>query len=700
MTNQASSVNLLILTSRAHEAADLITTLRNGGIPARGVYTDQCQRLVELTTTTDPVDLILCCTGDPAISLDSVMPHYWDIEADVPLILIADAADDPRPLLQALRDGARDLVERAQVERLQLVVTRELANLQVRQRLTHAETQLELCEQRAAELLESTEEAIAFVREGMHIHANGAYQRRFGFASPEELDGLPLLDLVAPEHQHAVRELLRRGDEADSDTQQRIRLSCLRADGSLFPAVLSIANAELAGEPCLRLIVQEAEASSPDEDEAFTDLDTGLPNRAAFVSALTQRLARAASAEQAGFGLLYVAINEFPDIIETVGLMRALEIAAGFGAALEQIALTQRGSRLVRFSDDSFMLLLEDVDLGEAKQLAVTVRREMRLPVVLPRRDTAQADCITGLALYDGAPTSANELIETAYADAHGVGAASGREDDALAAAPRPMAAGPTEPATDAADREIAEKIDEALQTDGFKLVYQPIISLLGDSQENYSVLVRLLDDAQRLHEAREIVGPAVRTGRIQAIDRWVIAKAIMEVATQRQRGQKINFFVNLAESTFLETTLLLWICDRLRDHEARGNWLTFQLQEIHARQHLAQLAKVTDGLKKIKSRIALSRFGHDEQPDSLLQALQVDFVLFAPDFAQGLSDDQRKQKRLMQLADLAREFNVKTVVTGVEDAATLTILWGAGIDYVQGNFLQRPSPVLSLEQD
>jgi EAL domain-containing protein (putative c-di-GMP-specific phosphodiesterase class I) len=48
-------------------------------------------------------------------------------------------------------------------------------------------------------------------------------------------------------------------------------------------------------------------------------------------------------------------------------------------------------------------------------------------------------------------------------------------------------------------------------------------------------------------------------------------------------------------------------------------------------------------------------------------------------------------------LANLAREFNVKTVVTGVEDARSLTILWTAGVDYVQGNFLQRPSPTLDI---
>jgi len=89
---------------------------------------------------------------------------------------------------------------------------------------------------------------------------------------------------------------------------------------------------------------------------------------------------------------------------------------------------------------------------------------------------------------------------------------------------------------------------------------------------------------------------------------------------------------------------------------------------------------------------VALNRFGAIPQPDALLQTIPVDFVLFQPEYAQGLADDMQKQKRLLELANLAREHKVRSVVTGVEEARALTILWNAGVDYVQGNFLQRPT--------
>jgi EAL domain-containing protein (putative c-di-GMP-specific phosphodiesterase class I) len=103
------------------------------------------------------------------------------------------------------------------------------------------------------------------------------------------------------------------------------------------------------------------------------------------------------------------------------------------------------------------------------------------------------------------------------------------------------------------------------------------------------------------------------------------------------------------------------------------------------------------EGLKKIKCRVAVNRFGATGRAQMLLQALPLDFVLLLPEYANQLADDKDKQQKLLELAALAREFNVKSVVTGVEDARTLTILWTAGVDYVQGNFLQRPSPTLEV---
>jgi EAL domain-containing protein (putative c-di-GMP-specific phosphodiesterase class I) len=141
-----------------------------------------------------------------------------------------------------------------------------------------------------------------------------------------------------------------------------------------------------------------------------------------------------------------------------------------------------------------------------------------------------------------------------------------------------------------------------------------------------------------------------------------------------------------------------VWICNRLRDLNARGSWLTFQFPEEDVRRNLPAVTKLADGLKTIKCRIALTRCGQSDNPDTLMESLPLDFLLFSHDFARGLAEDKAKQQQLTAFARLAREFNVKSIVTGVEDARALTVLWTAGIDYVQGNFLQRPSPSIEIQ--
>lgn len=231
-----------------------------------------------------------------------------------------------------------------------------------------------------------------------------------------------------------------------------------------------------------------------------------------------------------------------------------------------------------------------------------------------------------------------------------------------------------------------------ALEVDGLQLVYQPIVSLKGDSQESYSVLVRLREDDRTLRDAKDFPNAASRSDQMVAVDRWVIRKAIAEVAAQRVHGEKINFFVNVGEETVQEEKLLIWICDCLREFQARGNWLTFQVQEDHARRHAAVFSRLSEGLRKVRCRVALNRFGEGPNPDLLLRSLRLDYVKFVPELGQGLADDKSKRQRLQELTKLTREAGVKSVVTGVEDTRSLTLLWTAGIDYVQGNFLQKPS--------
>jgi EAL domain-containing protein (putative c-di-GMP-specific phosphodiesterase class I) len=66
--------------------------------------------------------------------------------------------------------------------------------------------------------------------------------------------------------------------------------------------------------------------------------------------------------------------------------------------------------------------------------------------------------------------------------------------------------------------------------------------------------------------------------------------------------------------------------------------------------------------------------------------------------FTHNLASDQELQDKLHEAHNKAKSFDVSTVAMGVEDANSLAVLWTVGVNYIQGNFLQKPSETISYD--
>lgn len=632
-------------------------------------------------------DLVLCCGYDRDVELDKVLTAYKGAKTDVPLILLADPEHWEASAGKARRAGARDIVRRADPEHLRLSVGRELADLQARRAAAALNARLRQCEQSALRLTEVTRAGVAFVQDGLHIEVNQAYARLFGQVSTEDVLATPLLDLIAPEHHAAIRDLLKSSDPSDPDTATLLDISCLRPDATRFEARLLASPSEFEGESCLRLILQPIETAYTCA-VATARADTAPPP--AGLKALIAEIESHIDEQRLvtrPFAIFFIRVAKIADVMHDMGLSIGLELLDEFSDTLARIV----GGRglLSRVSVDGFGLVVDGLDELGARTLAAELSTQARLPARAAVQDATVPDCQIGYFLVSDRASAPEDIINAAHRLCIGH-----RYAGDGAAGERETASAPAEDE----DEAIARKIEYALRNDRLKLVYQPIISLMGDSQENYSVLLRLFDEDENLLEAKDFIGTAIRRGLVEELDKWTIRSAIEVIGQQRRAGQGLSLFITLSEDTLRNPNIVLWICDCLREFDVRGNWLTIQFQEDVVVGNLASISKLVETLRKIKCRVAINRFGATERPEMLLQALALDFVLIRSELAQGLADDTAKQQRLLQLATLAREFNVKSVVTGVEDARALTVLWTAGVDYVQGNFLQRPSTTLEVQ--
>jgi len=541
-----TAIRLLILSSSRDRTEIIEASLRNGGLAVH------CTRIPNMDALEESLrsqggDLLLCCAFDPTINLHRTLETASEQgQDDLPVLVLFDADADPAELLRAMHEGVRDLIDKDDLERLRLVVDREIGDLQRRRELATLRLRLQESEQRCQDLIEGSREAIAFFQDGMHVQVNPAYLQMLGFQNRADVEDLSLLDIVDKAHHKAVRAALKELEAAPEHHSVTLNATCRRQDGSAAAFGLSISKGSIEGEPSLQLILRDKGPSARDleqkiQQRSYADTDTARLNPPPFQ-----------------------------------------EISP---------ALSQ--------------------------------------------------------------PEKASK------------------------------------------DAGILELLDKALHHDRFLLVYQPIVSLQGDSQENYAVMVRMLDEHNEELLPKVFISLAEQHGKMVEIDHWVIRHAIAALSALRQQGNKINFFIILSDAILLDDSLIPLVCDCLREYDARGNWLTFQIHEQCARDNLQAVVDLIDRLKKIKCQIALDHFGLLPKPDVLLDRLNVDYVKLDPSFVRKINNNQQKQDELNGLNEMAVRHKVRMIATAVENADSLAVLWTVGIAYIQGGFLQKPSSTI-----
>ena len=129
----------------------------------------------------------------------------------------------------------------------------EWADLEARRAQRVLEAQVRETERRCDTLIDSSRDPIAYVHEGMHIRANSAYLEMFGFDTFEDIEGMSLLDLVAPAHVASFKQLLKQLSKGEAPPP-RYELEARDLDGNSFPAVMEFTTASYEGEACIQIV--------------------------------------------------------------------------------------------------------------------------------------------------------------------------------------------------------------------------------------------------------------------------------------------------------------------------------------------------------------------------------------------------------------------------------------------------------------
>ncbi len=649
---------------------DYLKTLRNAGLAVHGSLAADPEDLGRRAA--EPACDLALLTSPDSPSYTAAVAALTRAAPERAFLVLAK--DPSAHLEHAGASGARDVIPAGRPDWLVFAVRRELDALHARRELASARARLAEAEARSNALIAASRDAIAYLHEGMHVDANRSYLELLGLKDSDDIEGLPVMDLVVPAERRRFREVLHQVEEQRLNREVETRF--VKAAGEPFLVRIECSPASVDGEACVQVVIRDAQRL----EERLARLSsrdplTGLLNRQTFAERLEQALEATGPLPATA---VLIGITNFVAYQEAVGLPRGDEL-------LRQVALTLSATvggevRLARFADHEFALLC-----APARDAEALTRRCLEM---LPPA-SGQGPPPT----YNAGIAAPTQPAVVGAADwLHRASRALRRAEALGPGALFRYAPGPPGDEAEAADASLLQLIDDALDNDRLYLRYQPIVSLRGDAREHYAVTVRLLNRNDTEVFPDDFLNHGSHADRLAEIDRWVVRTGIGELARQRRRGRKAVFFVSLSRAAVASESMLLWVCDCLRECQANGAWLVFQFREADLAAVSEPAKRLMDGLRKINCRIAVSHYTGRGRCAELLPLLPVDAVKLHPSFLTDLTGDIRRQRRLRETRQQLHELGIKTIATAVEEPQSLSLLWHAGVHYVQGFLLQRPT--------
>lgn len=680
------TVRLLIVDDSGENAETIVSMLRNSGIAVRPARPQNVEELGQIIGG-QPIDLVLAAPAQ-SIPLLQVTQQIAASGKDIPMILLAETINETE-WVEASANGIRAVALRSRPEHLLAVVRNEWTDLHARRGLRRIEAQMRETERRCDALISSSRDPIAYVHEGMHIRANEAYLEMFGFESFDDVEGISLLDMVAPQHVDGFKQLLKSLSKGEAPPPQ-YQVDARNQDGAVFAATMEFTPATYEGESCLQVVFRRRMEFDPElarevEDLRQRDQVTGLLNRQTFMLHVENAVAQAGRSE-GRFGLLLIEPDHYARLLPDIGL----DSADALIAALARVLADTVGdtAQLARFGEHSLAVLTEGA-FAQTEALADRIREAFAAQVFsIGERSATVTVSIGGVQVGEKIASIGQVLARATECQqaASELGNTSRIFDPA---------------AVDRVEEERIQRwvarINEALAGDGFQLHYQPVLNLGGEPLELYEAYLRL-DNNGELLSPTAFLGIAEEHGLLADINRWVVAHAISVLGERERVGHATHMMVKITPESFNDPQMVATIRRELQAHGVPGERLWLHAPEAKVFTHLRNAQQFLADVAPLGCRIGLEQFGSGLDSFQLLAHFQPQFLKLDRDFTSDFARTRENSEKIAEITTRAQEANIRTIAEFVADNGSMSLLFSAGVDYVQGEFVGPAAPAMNFD--
>jgi len=470
-----NNLRLLIVEESENDAESLANILLKAGHSIRFDYAREAEMLESALDVQIP-DIVLCGHGEGVISTETVQRILAQRKLSTPVFAIVDEA--PEAIVVAARKaGITAVASYDQPDHLQLLVAREIAVLQLQHRVAALEAAFTDCEKRCHTLIEGSSDAVAYIHEGMHCFTNQSYMKLFGIDSHEEVESIPILDIISSGHRDTFKNFLR-SFQSGSTEDNTLSISCVNHDHTDFDSTMEFTPASMGGEPCTQIIIRTNNSNKCELEEKIEtmmrdDNLTGLSNRQHFMSLIEENINTLDESGDAR-ALVYITLDGFKKIREENGIAASDIVLCDIARLLEQQCCKK--DILSRFGDFSYTILHHAGSDEQIQATGVKLLQDISGHMSEVNGHPVTMTCSIGICAINEYSKDAQKILTHADTACEVARSSGGNRIHTHS----PVI---EEQITGAHEMEWDEVIRKIIDEERFYLAYQPIVSLTGDTR-------------------------------------------------------------------------------------------------------------------------------------------------------------------------------------------------------------------------
>lgn len=429
------------------------------------------------------------------------------------------------------------------------------------------------------------------------------------------------------------------------------------------------------------------------EYESSYDSLTHLPNRRVMLEKIEEAMHQQYIGEIKGFIFLYIDLDNFKRINDSVGHFSGDELLVKIADRLKKIVRPK--DLIARLGGDEFGVILHNIQTNQEAQFVVERLIKSVSETLIVSGYTVMPALSVGVlpVSQESGHVSAEEVLRDAdlalnYAKASGKG--------------RVAFFSPEMRRDIVKEFEISHSLKKAIENHEFSLFYQPIVDTQTLKIKGFEALIRWISPEKGIVYPDSFIPIAEESDLIFELGRFCIRQAcesLKKWTALYPKERHLFVTINLSGKQITDPFLVYELKQCVQAYKINPASIHIELTEHVLISNQTEAKKIIEQLKDFGVKLSIDDFGTGYSSLNTLGQFPFDILKIDRSFIKDITTNDKNKEMVSMVIALGKAIGFYVVIEGVETMEQYKVIKQLNPAYLQGYLFSQPLPADLVEE-